>query len=144
MAKPQGQPPCLQRSIKLVVLYLKRNSLSYSSLLEAKIHSSGTSRCLHHTVHLYKKKGNQLVYDNHQGISLFFITGKTFARVLLNHLATHLDSGTESQSGFYKGHGITDMIFAMSQLQEKCQENCTLVLISRKLLTPSADKACEA
>nr|VZI11781.1 unnamed protein product [Spirometra erinaceieuropaei] len=41
-------------------------------------------------VHLYKRKGNRQVCDNHRGISLLNIAGKIFARILLNRLNNHL------------------------------------------------------
>ena len=76
------------------------------------------------TIHLYKRKGNHQVCDNHRGISLLSIAGKILARILLNRLTTHLDQGLlpESQCGFRKERGTTDMVFAARQLQEKCQE----------------------
>nr|VZI21865.1 unnamed protein product [Spirometra erinaceieuropaei] len=75
-------------------------------------------------VHLYKRKGNRQVCDNHRGISLLNIAGKIFARLLLNRLNNHLEQGLlpESQCGFRRHRGTTDMIFATRQLQEKCQE----------------------
>ncbi|BHF68277.1 hypothetical protein SprV_0301131000 [Sparganum proliferum] len=75
-------------------------------------------------VHLYKRKGNRQVCDNHRGISLLNIAGKIFARILLNRLNDHLEQGLlpESQCGFRRHRGSTDMIFAARQLQEKCQE----------------------
>nr|VZH96041.1 unnamed protein product [Spirometra erinaceieuropaei] len=75
-------------------------------------------------VHLYKRKGNRQVCDNHRGISLLNIAGKIFARILLNRLNNHLEQGLlpESQCGFRRHRGTTDMIFAARQLQEKCQE----------------------
>nr|VZI14293.1 unnamed protein product [Spirometra erinaceieuropaei] len=75
-------------------------------------------------VHLYKRKGNRQVCDNHRGISLMNIAGKIFARILLNRLNNHLEQGLlpESQCGFRRHRGTTDMIFAARQLQEKCQE----------------------
>ncbi|BHF76337.1 hypothetical protein SprV_0501943500 [Sparganum proliferum] len=75
-------------------------------------------------VHLYKRKGNRQVCDNHRGISLLNIAGKIFARILLNRLNKHLEQGLflESQCGFRRHRGTTDMIFAARQLQEKCQE----------------------
>ncbi|BHF75743.1 hypothetical protein SprV_0501884000 [Sparganum proliferum] len=75
-------------------------------------------------VHLYKRKGNRQICDNHRGISLLNIAGKIFARVLLNRLNNHLEQGflLESQCGFRRHRGTTDMIFAARQLQEKCQE----------------------
>ncbi|BHF74133.1 hypothetical protein SprV_0401721700 [Sparganum proliferum] len=75
-------------------------------------------------VHLYKRKGNRQICDNHRGISLLNIAGKIFARILLNRLNNHLEQGLlpESQCGFRRHRGTTDMIFAARQLQEKCQE----------------------
>ncbi|XP_053887204.1 uncharacterized protein LOC128838801 [Malaclemys terrapin pileata] len=84
--------------------------------------SSGSFPLLNSDV--YKRKGNRQVCDNHRGISLLSTVGKVLARVLLNRLITHLEKGLlpESQCGFCKGHGTIDMIFAVRQLQEKCQE----------------------
>ncbi|BHF70532.1 hypothetical protein SprV_0301358400 [Sparganum proliferum] len=75
-------------------------------------------------VHLYKRKGNRQICDNHRGISLLNVAGKIFARILLNRLNIHLEQGLlpESQCGFRRHRGTTDMIFAAPQLQEKCQE----------------------
>nr|VZI47899.1 unnamed protein product [Spirometra erinaceieuropaei] len=75
-------------------------------------------------VHLYKRKGNRRVCDNHRGISLLNIVEKIFARILLNRLNNHLEQGllSESQCGFRRHRGTTDMIFAACQLKEKCQE----------------------
>ncbi|BHF66055.1 hypothetical protein SprV_0200906900 [Sparganum proliferum] len=71
-----------------------------------------------------ERKGNCQVCDNHRGISLLNIAGKIFARILLNRLNNHLEQGLlpESQCGFRRYRGTTDMIFAARQLQEKCQE----------------------
>ncbi|KAF7242044.1 Craniofacial development protein 2 [Varanus komodoensis] len=75
-------------------------------------------------VHLYKRKGNQQVCDNHRRISLLSIADKFLARLLLNHLTDHLEQGLlpETQCGFHKERGTVDMVFAARQLQEKCQE----------------------
>ncbi|BHF59536.1 hypothetical protein SprV_0100249600 [Sparganum proliferum] len=75
-------------------------------------------------VHLYKRKGNRQVCGNHRGISLLNIAGKIFARILLNRLNNHLEQGLlpESQCGFRRHRGTTDMIFVARQLQEKCQK----------------------
>ncbi|VDL97280.1 unnamed protein product [Schistocephalus solidus] len=75
-------------------------------------------------VHLYKRKENRQICDTHRGISLLNIAGKIFARVLLNRLNGHLEQGLlpESQCGFRRYRGTTDMIFAARQLQENGQE----------------------
>ena len=75
-------------------------------------------------IHLYKRKGNPQVCDNHRGISLLSIAGKILAKILLNRLNVHLDQKglmPESQCGFRKDRGTIAMIFAARQLQEKCQ-----------------------
>ncbi|BHF85190.1 hypothetical protein SprV_1002835300 [Sparganum proliferum] len=71
-------------------------------------------------VHLYKRKGNRQICDNHRGISLLNIAGKIFARILLNRLNNHLEQSLlpESQCGFRRYRGTTDIIFAARQLQE--------------------------
>ncbi|BHF65576.1 hypothetical protein SprV_0200858900 [Sparganum proliferum] len=70
------------------------------------------------------KKGNRQLCDNRRSITLLSLTGKIFARTLLNRLNNHLEQGLlpESQCGFRRHRGTTDMIFAARQLQEKCQE----------------------
>ena len=42
-------------------------------------------------IHLFKRKGNPQVFDNHRGISLLSIVGKILAGVLLNRLNEHLE-----------------------------------------------------
>ncbi|VDL99529.1 unnamed protein product [Schistocephalus solidus] len=94
-------------------------------------------------VHLYKRKGNRQLCDNHRGISLLNIAGKIFARILLNRLNGHLEQGLlrESQCGFRRHRGITDMIFAACQLQEKCQEMRTHLNTTFVYLTKAFDTA---
>nr|VZI38058.1 unnamed protein product [Spirometra erinaceieuropaei] len=75
-------------------------------------------------VHLYKRNGNRQVCKNHRGIYLLKIAGKIFGCILLNRLTNHLEQGLlpESQCGFRRRRGTTDMIVAAHQLQETCQE----------------------
>ena len=76
-------------------------------------------------IHLFKRKGNPQVCDNHRGISLLSVAGKILVRVLLNRLNEHLEQSgllLESQCGFRKDRGTIDMIFTARQLQEKCEE----------------------
>ena len=42
-------------------------------------------------IHLFKRKGNPQLCDNHRGISLLSVAGKVLARVLLNRLNEHLE-----------------------------------------------------
>ena len=74
-------------------------------------------------VTLYKNKGDKGDCNNYRGISLLSITGKTFARILLqrlNKLAYRVLP--ESQCGFRSSRSTIDMIFSLRQLQEKCRE----------------------
>ena len=59
-------------------------------------------------IHLYKRKGNPQVCDNHRYISLLRIAGKILAKILFNRLNAHLDKAgliPESQCGFGKDRG---------------------------------------
>ena len=76
-------------------------------------------------IHLYKRKGNPQLCNNHRGISLLSIAGKILAKILLNCLNAHLDKAGPipgSQCGFRKDREAIDMIFTARQIQEKCQE----------------------
>ena len=93
-------------------------------------------------IHLFKRKGNPQVCDNHRGISLLSVAGKIFARVLLNRLIEHLEQSgllPESQCGFRKNRGTIDMIFTARQLQEICQEQNVDLYISFVNFTKAFD-----
>ena len=113
----------LRRSTKQEVLQLQRNwQLCHIMWRKEAIPQEFKDATI---IHLFKRKGNPQVCDNHWGISLLSIAGKILARVLLNRLNEHLErSGLlpESQCGFRKNRGTIDMIFTARQLQEKCQE----------------------
>ena len=96
-------------------------------------------------IHLYEKKGNRQSCDNHRGISLLSIAGKILARIILNRLICHLDQEEllpESQCGFRRDCGTTDMIFAARQLQEKCQEQNLDLYLTFVDLTKAFDYVC--
>nr|VZI16038.1 unnamed protein product [Spirometra erinaceieuropaei] len=138
-------PPSLQETIR-AVQQLSSGKAPGSDAIPAEVYKHGGPQLMDHLtalfqemwrqdevpqdfkdatiVHLYKRKGNRQVCDNHRGISLLKIAGKIFARILLNRLNNHLEQGLlpESQCGFRRHRGTTDMIFAARQLQEKCQE----------------------
>ena len=70
------------------------------------------------------QKGNLCCYDNWWGIALLDVMGKVVARVIqwrLQKLAERVLP--ESQCGFRRGHGCTDMIFTVRQLTEKAIEH---------------------
>nr|VZI01074.1 unnamed protein product [Spirometra erinaceieuropaei] len=92
-------------------------------------------------VHLYKRKGNRQVCENHRSISLLNIAEMIFARILLNRRNNHLEQGLlpESQCSFRRHRGTTDMIFAARQLQEKCQEMRTHLYSTFVNLTKAFD-----
>ncbi|BHF85193.1 hypothetical protein SprV_1002835600 [Sparganum proliferum] len=138
-------PPSLQKTIS-AVQQLSSGKAPGSDAIPAEVYKHGCPQIMDHLtalfqemwrqgevpqdfkdatiVHLYKRKGNRQVCDNHRGISLLNIAGKIFARILLNRLNNHLEQSLlpESQCGFRRHHETTDMIFAARQLQEKCQE----------------------
>ncbi|BHF58922.1 hypothetical protein SprV_0100187700 [Sparganum proliferum] len=83
-------------------------------------------------VHLYKRKGNRQLCDNHRGLSLLNIVWKVFARILLTRPNNYLEQGLlpEGQCGFHRHRQTTDMVFAARQLQEKFVDNFTYLDIS--------------
>ena len=105
-----GDPPVAEKLTELFHIMWRKEAI-FQEFEDATI------------IHLFKRKRNPQVYDNHRGISLLSIAGKILARVLMNRLNEHLEhSGLlpESQCGFRKDRGTIDMIFTARQLQEKC------------------------
>nr|VZI50870.1 unnamed protein product [Spirometra erinaceieuropaei] len=122
-------PPSLQETIR-AVQQLSSGKAPGSDAIPAEVYKHGGPQLMDHLTalfqemwrqgevpqdfkdatiaHLYKRKGNLQI----------------FARTLLNRLNNHLEQGLlpESQCGFCRHRGTTDMIFAARQLHEKCQE----------------------
>ena len=62
--------------------------------------------------------------DNWRGISLLDVVGKVFARIIQERLQVVAERLLpESQCGFRKGMGCSDMIFVARQLMEKAREH---------------------
>nr|VZI47363.1 unnamed protein product [Spirometra erinaceieuropaei] len=160
-------PPSLPETIK-AVQQLSSGNAPGSDAIPAEVYKHGGPQLMDHLtalfqemwrhgevpqdfkdatiVHLYKRKGNRQVCDNHRGISLLSIAGRIFARILLNRLNNRLEQGLlpESQCGFRRHRGTTDMIFAARQLQEKCQEMRTHLYSTFVDLTKAFDTVnCE-
>ncbi|VDM05684.1 unnamed protein product, partial [Schistocephalus solidus] len=76
-----------------------------------------------------------------RGILLLNIAGKIFTRIPLNRLNGQLEQGLlpDSQCGFRRQRGTTEMIFAAYQLQEKCQEMRTHLYTTFVDLTKAFD-----
>ena len=79
-----GGPPVAEKLTELFHIMWRKEAIS-QEFKDATI------------IHLFKRKGNPQVCDNHRGISLLSITGKILARVLLNRLNEHLE-----HQGFYQ------------------------------------------
>nr|VZI44333.1 unnamed protein product [Spirometra erinaceieuropaei] len=116
-------PPSLQETIR-AVQQLSSGKAPGSDAIPAEVYKHGGPQLMDHLtalfqemwrqgevpqdfkdatiVHLYKRKGNRQVCDNHRGIFLLNIAGKIFARILLNRLNNHLEQGLlpKSQCGF--------------------------------------------
>ena len=72
------------------------------------------------------KKGDLSNCDNWRDISLVDVVGKVIARILQDRLQQLAEEELpESQCGFRKGWGCTDMIFVVRQLVEKTWEHQT-------------------
>ena len=76
-------------------------------------------------ISLFKNKGKRTLCDNYRGISLLSVAGKILARIILSRVNRQLTDlvCSESQCGFRKGRGTTDMIFCLRQVQEKAREH---------------------
>jgi hypothetical protein len=82
-------------------------------------------------VTLYKGKGDRGDCNNYRGISLLSIVGKLFGRVVLSRLQQLADRVyPESQCGFRAQRSTTDMIFTLRQIQEKCREQKTPLIVA--------------
>ncbi|BHF65551.1 hypothetical protein SprV_0200856400 [Sparganum proliferum] len=116
-------PPSLQETIR-AVQQLSGGKAPGSDAIPAEVYKHGGPQLMGHLtalfqemwrqgevpqdfkdatiVHLYKRKENRQICDNHRGISLLNIAGKIFARILLNRLNNHLEQGLlpECQCGF--------------------------------------------
>ena len=95
-------------------------------------------------IHLYKRKGNPQVCDNHRGISVLCIAGKIMAKILLNHLDVHLDQKgliPESQCGFRKDRGTTDMIFIARMPRTECRRLSTSPKLWTQLVVMDSGKS---
>nr|VZI01895.1 unnamed protein product [Spirometra erinaceieuropaei] len=107
-------PPFLQETFR-VVQQLSSGKAPGSDAIPAEVYKYGGSHLMDHLtalfqemwrqgevpqdftdatiVHLYKRKENRQLCDNHRGISLLNIVRKIFARILLKRLNNHLEEG---------------------------------------------------
>ncbi|BHF60408.1 hypothetical protein SprV_0100337300 [Sparganum proliferum] len=155
-------PPSLQETIR-AVQQLSSGKAPRSDTIPVEVYKGGGPQLMDHLtvlfqemwrqgevpqdfkdatiVHLYKRKGNRQLCDNHRGISLLNIAGKIFARIPLNRLNNHPEQGLlpERQCGFGRHRGTTDIIFAAHQLQEMCQEMRTHLYTTFVDLTKAFD-----
>ena len=74
-------------------------------------------------ISIYKGKGDRASCGNSIGISLLSVAGKVLAKILLVRLNLYIVDRIcpESQGGFRREWGTTDMIFLARQFQEKKQ-----------------------
>ena len=76
------------------------------------------------------KKGDLTMCDNWRGISLLDVVGKVAATVVQGRLQQLAEEVLpESQCGFRKGRGCSDMIFTIRQLIEKSNEHKAKVFL---------------
>ena len=84
-----GGPPVAEKLIELFHIIWRKEAIPQEFMVAT-------------IIHLYKRKGNPQVCDNHRGISLLSIAGKILARVLLDRLNERSELLPESQCGFRK------------------------------------------
>ena len=88
---------------------------------------------------LYKNKGDRSDCNSYRGISLLSIVGKVFVHVVLTRLQVLANRiYPESQCGRPE-RSTVDMIFTVSQLQEKCREQQMPLYIAFIDLTKAFD-----
>ncbi len=76
------------------------------------------------------EKENLHCCDNWRGIALLDVVGKLAARLVQNRLQIIAERELpESQCGFRRGRGCTDMIFMVRQLAEKAFEHQTKIYL---------------
>ena len=78
-------------------------------------------------IHLFKRKGNPQVCDNHRGISILSIAGKILARVLLNRLNELLEQSgllPESQCGFRRQRNNRHALYSKTASREMPGTKC--------------------
>ena len=76
------------------------------------------------------KKGDLTMCDNWRGISLLDVAGKLLGRIVQERLQCIAESVLpDSQCGFRRGRGCSDMIFVARQLVEKAREHNSLLFV---------------
>ena len=62
--------------------------------------------------------------ENHRAITLNYIPGKVFCRIILNRVQQQIETfACDSQYGFRPGRGTVDAIFIVRQIMEKAREH---------------------
>eukprot|EP00117_Sycon_ciliatum_P039107 scpid84793/ scgid1426/ Transposon TX1 uncharacterized 149 kDa protein; ORF 2 len=93
------------------------------------------------------KKGDLGSCDNWRGISLLDVAGKLVARMIANRLQVLGERCLpDSQCGFRRGRGCSDMVFAVRQILEKLHEHATkgfAVFIDLRKAYDSASRSAE-
>ena len=86
-----------------------RITVSYSNGLNANI------------ILVYKQKVDRAECGNCRGVSIFSVTGKVLAEIMLTRLLEHAVDLVlpESECGFRRRRSTIDMMFVVRQLQEK-------------------------
>ncbi|VDM00774.1 unnamed protein product [Schistocephalus solidus] len=111
-------PPSLPETIR-AVQQISSGIAPGSDAIPPEFYKHGESRLMAELTTLFQEMWRQ---EKRHFVAQY--ARKIFARTLLNRLNCHLEQGRlpESQCGFRRHRGTTDMIFAARQLQEKCQE----------------------
>nr|VZI43015.1 unnamed protein product [Spirometra erinaceieuropaei] len=121
-------PPSLQEIIR-ALQQLSSRKAPRSDAIPAEIYKHGGLQLMDHLTELFQEMWRQAKREppSLQQSPWHLLAEhrrEDFARILHNRLNNHLVQGLlpESQCGFLRYRGTTDMIFAARQFQEKCQE----------------------
>ncbi|VDL96241.1 unnamed protein product [Schistocephalus solidus] len=101
-------PPSLPETIR-AVQQISSGKAPGSGAITPDVYNHGGPRLMAEIATLFQEMGHQ---------------GQIFVLILIDRQNGHPEQSLlpESQCGFERRHGTTDMIFAARQLQEKCQE----------------------
>ena len=74
-------------------------------------------------VPLYKGKGDKTECGSYRGISLLSVPGKLYGRIIIERVRRRTENAREEeQSGFRKGRGCVDQVYALKNVLEKMTE----------------------
>ncbi|CAH2274302.1 Hypothetical predicted protein [Pelobates cultripes] len=116
-------------------------TLNFMISLSAAGNKANHRICHSIMITLYKDKEEKSYCSNYPRITLFSVAGKILGRVLLDRVVFTIAEKLfpESQSSFRARRSITNLVFVLRQIQEKCREQNKALYITFIVLTKAFD-----